>query len=124
MRRDINFSFQMHPLNRDLAVKTGSSAIKQSLINLVRTNFGDRGYNMEVGTNTDASLFENITLLTAQQLQTNIENTIRNFEPQVELVEVIVSEGLTDNEITVTITYNELNSVDEQTLQIGLSTIR
>lgn len=123
MRKDIDLSFKVHPLTGDLATKTGSSAIKQSLINLVRTNYYDRGMNVEVGTNIDASLFENITVLSAQTIRTSISNTIRNFEPNVELIDVeVIDSGA--NEIDVKIYYTELNNPVEQSVVISLSRVR
>lgn len=123
MRTDIDFSFKPHPLTGDLATKKGSSAIKQSLINLIRTNYYDRGMNVEVGTNVDGALFENVTLLTSQQIRSNIENSIRNFEPNVELVDVEVVDG-GENELTATIYYTELNNPVEQSISINLSRVR
>lgn len=123
MRRDIDMSFARHPLTGDLAVKTGSSAIRQSLINIVRTNYYDRGFNVELGTNLDYSMFENISVITAKQIHDNISNSIKNFEPQVELIDVEVKDGGA-NEIYVSIYYSELNSPDVQNLVIDLSRIR
>lgn len=123
MRKDIDLSFKVHPLTGDIATKTGSSAIKQSLVNLVRTNYYDRGMNVEVGTNVDASLFENITVLTAQTLRTSIFNTIRNFEPNVELIDVEVLDS-GGNEIDIRIYYTELNNPTEQAVSISLSRVR
>lgn len=123
MRRDIDLSFKKHPLTGDLATKTGSSAIRQSLINIVRTNFYDRGFNVEMGTNLDASMFENIGLTTARQIHDNIENAIRNFEPQVELIDIEVRDT-GDNEVAVKIYYTELNNPTTQTLIVDLSRIR
>jgi hypothetical protein len=123
MRKDLDFTFRPHPLTGDLVIKTGSSAIKQSIKNIVLTNFGDRGYNVELGTNIDYSLFENITLTTGQQIRDNIINSIRNFEPQVEIIDVeVYDDG--DNEIKIKIYYNELNNPSEQTLNIDLTRIR
>lgn len=123
MRRDIDLSFKMHPLTKDLAQKTGSSAIRQSLINIVRTNYYDRGFNGELGTNLDGSMFENITVLTTRQIHDNIENSIRNFEPHVELIDVEVK-NLSDNEVVVKIYYTELNNPDTQSLVIDLGRVR
>lgn len=123
MRRDIDLSFKKHPLTGDLATKTGSSAIRQSLINIVRTNFYDRGFNVEMGTNLDASMFENIGLTTARQIHDNIENAIRNFEPQVELIDIEVRDT-GGNEVSVKIYYTELNNPTTQTLIVDLSRIR
>ncbi len=123
MRRDIDLSFKPHPLTGDLATKTGSSAIRQSLINIVRTNFYDRGFNVEVGTNLDASMFENVGLTTARQVHDNIQNAINNFEPQVELIDIEVKDT-GGNELVVRIYYSELNNPTTQTLVIDLSRIR
>jgi len=123
MRRDIDLSFKRHPLSGDLATKTGSSAIRQSLINIVRTNFYDRGFNIELGTNLDASMFENIGLTTARQIHDNIDNAVRNFEPQVELIDIEVRDT-GGNEVAVRIYYTELNNPTVQTLIVDLSRIR
>jgi phage baseplate assembly protein W len=123
MSKDIDFSFKMHPLTKDLATKSGSSAIKQSLVNLVRTNFYDRGFNMEVGGNLDYSLFENTTILTLQQVKTNVENVINNFESRVELLDVSVTSP-DDNSLMVTIYYTELNNPSEQSVTIDLKRVR
>lgn len=124
MRRDIDLSFKRHPLTGDLASKTGSSAIRQAMINIVRTNYYDRGFNVEVGTNLDASMFENITLTTGRQIHDNIKNSIRNFEPQVEVIDVEVFAKDTSNEISVTIYYTELNKATTESLAISLSRVR
>lgn len=123
MRRDIDLSFKKHPLTGDLAVKTGSSAIRQSLINIVRTNYYDRGFNVDMGTNLDASMFDNIGLTTARQIHDNISNAIRNFEPQVELIDIEVRDT-GGNEVAVKIYYTELNNPTTQTLIVDLSRIR
>jgi phage baseplate assembly protein W len=111
-------------LTGDLASKTGSAAIRQSIINIVRTNYYDRGFNAELGTNLDASMFENITVLTNRQIHDNISNAIRNFEPQVEVidVEVIARDG--SNEVDVRIYYSELNKATTESLTISLNRVR
>lgn len=124
MRRDIDLSFKKHPLTGDLASKTGSAAIRQSIINIVRTNYYDRGFNVDLGTNLDSSMFENITVITTRQIHDNISNSIRNFEPQVQLVdvEVIAEDG--GNVVNVRIYYTELNKTSVETLSIDLSRVR
>lgn len=124
MRRDIDLSFKKHPLTGDLASKTGSAAIRQSIINIVRTNYYDRGFNVDLGTNLDSSMFENITVITTRQIHDNISNSIRNFEPQVQLVdvEVIAEDG--GNAVNVRIYYTELNKTSVETLSIDLSRVR
>lgn len=124
MAYDINFNFKPHPLTGDLVtINDRSAAIKQSLKNIVTSNYYDRGFNVELGTNTTAALFENVDNLTAVQLKQNIENSISNFEPRVSLSDVEVYES-ESNEISINIVYQELNSPDIQNLVIDLVRIR
>lgn len=123
MRKDISFNFKPHPLTGDLVVKTGKLAIQQALVNIVRTNAYERGFNVEVMTNIDFSLFENITLLTGKQLKDNITNAIQNFEPGVELQDVQVFESA-DNELSINIIYNEANNTNTDELVIALRRAR
>ncbi|MDX1532735.1 MAG: GPW/gp25 family protein [Nitrosopumilaceae archaeon] len=121
MRKDIDISFAVHPLTGDLATKTDSQAIKQSLINLVLTSFYERGYNTECGTNVNASLFENnISGLTSQGMRQIIINTISNYEPQVDLIDVEVLDADNGNALNVNIIYNERNREKEQTLLVRI----
>lgn len=125
MRKDIDLGFKKHPLTGDLVLKTGPAAIRQSLINIVRTNFYDRGFNVEVGTNTDFHLFENASMVTTNHLKLNITNSIKNFEPDVELVDVKVFDNKIDeNTIVVKIYYVPLNSATTEELSISLERIR
>lgn len=125
MRKDIDLGFKRHPLTGDLVLKTGASAIKQSIINIVRTNFYDRGFNVEVGTNTDFHLFENATSTSANHLRLNIINSLRNFEPDCELVDVKIMENTTDNNsLVVKIFYSLINSTAVDELSISLVRIR
>lgn len=124
MRKDIDFNFTRHPLTGDLVTKSGSSAIRQSIINIVRTNFGDRGFNVELMTNVDFSLFEPMTLATGNVLRTNIENSIRNFEPDVEIIDVEVRDSPNDNLIYIRIYYNEINNPEDMSVDIAIRRVR
>lgn len=124
MAYDIDFSFKPNPLTGDLSTKNSrTTAIRQSIINLVRTNYYNRGFNVEVGTNVDASLFENATNLTAVQLKQNIMNCLENFEPRVIAQDVEVY-NFDDNTLRVNIVYKELNQADVLNLPLDLSIVR
>lgn len=123
MRRDIDFSFKRHPLTGDIATKTDSTALKQSIRNIVLTNYYERGFNVELASNLNASLFENVGNLMLQQIRDNITNSLNNFEPDCELLDVEVIDN-DDNSITVTIYYNEFNNPDTQTISIELVRLR
>jgi len=52
------------------------------------------------------SLFENIDNITASIIKDEIENTIRNYEPRVNLIDVKVSPDYGNNEFNVTVKYS------------------
>ena len=120
MRRDIDISFTTHPLTGDLATKSGVAAINQSLRNIVLTNFYERGYFVEYGTNVKSSLFENnVGDVFFQGIRQNVIRAIENFEPQVEIIEVEVFTPDDPNAITINIYYSVINTLEEQQLSIN-----
>lgn len=119
MRKDIDLNFTPHPLTGDLATKSSISAIDQAVKNLVMTNFYERGFNVEVGSNLTGSLFENFTVLEQQTIKNNIINVLENFEPNIEVSEVICTSD-EDNEVTVTIYYTYANDPTLQTIVIPI----
>lgn len=125
MRKDIDFSFRAHPLTGDLATKSGSAAIKQALVNLVRTGAYNRGFNVELVSNVDSMLFENDSILTSQQIRDNLTVLIENWEEQVELIDVeVFVNARYDNTLDVKIYYTEMNDPQEKTLMITLDRVR
>jgi len=122
MRRDIDLSFTVHPLTGDLATKTGVASIKQSLRNIVLTNFYERGFFVEFGTNVRSSLFEtNIGDVFLQGIRQNIIRAIENFEPQVDILEVqVFSLDNAPNDITINIFFSIINTTEEQKLSISI----
>lgn len=120
---DIDINFQPHPVTGDIVIKTDEEAVKQSVKNLVSYNFYDK-WDPNIGSNVRGLLFENITPITAINLEKNIEQTILNFEPRVELQFVQVR-GLPDrNEYQVTIVFNIVNIRTPITLEFILGKVR
>lgn len=122
-RVDIDFNMTAHPLSGDLSTKRGSSAIVQALKNIVLTNYYERGFNIELGTNTRYSLFENVGVLEAQTLKQNIVRAVNNYEPNVEIIDVYM-ELVDDNALRATIIYTEGNDPKERSVNVTLDRVR
>jgi hypothetical protein len=103
--KDISLSLQINPLNYDLIEIKNETAIARSLRNLVLTLPGERFFNQNLGSKVSQSLFENISDISASIIQDEIKNTIQNYEPRVNLIEVNVSPNDEYNEYNVTIKY-------------------
>jgi len=87
-----------------IAIKN-ETAIARSIRNLVFTLPGERFFNQNLGSKVSQSLFENIDDINASILKDEIENTIKNYEPRVRLLDVIVNPEYDNNEFNVSINY-------------------
>ena len=103
--RDIGSSFQVNPLNYDLIAIKNETAIARSLRNLVLTLPGERFFNQNLGSRVSRVLFENVDSVSSSIIQDEIENTINNYEPRVNLTSVNVSPDYDNNAFNVTINY-------------------
>jgi len=103
--KDISLSLQVNPLNYDLIVIKNETAIARSIRNLVFTLPGEKFFNQTLGSNISQSLFESLDDVSAAAIQDEISNTIRNYEPRVDLISVDVSPNYDTNEFNVTIRY-------------------
>jgi len=103
--KDLSMSFQINPLNSDMIAIKNETAIARSVRNLVFTLPGERFFNENLGSRVSRSLFENIDDISASIIRDEIENTINNYEPRVELIDVKVAANYDNNEFNVTINY-------------------
>ncbi len=103
--KDISMSFQVNPISYDLIGLKNENAIARSIRNLVLTSPGERFFNQNLGSKVSRSLFENIDDISASVIKDEIENTIRNYEPRVDLIDVIIDPDYDNNNFNVTVNY-------------------
>lgn len=103
--KDLSMSFQVNPLNNDMIAIKNETAIARSVRNLVLTLPGERFFNENLGSRVSKSLFENIDQISASIIRDEIENTINNYEPRVDLIDVKVRPDYDNNGFNVTISY-------------------
>ena len=118
--KDISMSFKVNPLNDDLIAIKNQTAIARSLRNLVLTAPGERFFNNNLGSRVNQLLFENMDDLTAASIKSEIENTIKNYEPRVKLLRTRVSPNPDSNEFDVIITY-EIVGIEAQAQQLSFA---
>jgi phage baseplate assembly protein W len=104
--KDISASFKINPLNLDLIALRNENAIARSIRNLIFTIPGEKPYQPNIGCNVTNLLFENLDRLTASSIESEIRNTVNNFEPRVRLTAVIVNPNFDDNLFEVTLKYD------------------
>ena len=103
--KDLSLSFKTNPLNNDLIGLKNSTAISRSIQNIVFTNRGEKFFDPDFGSDVTRTLFENVDEVTALNIKDDIENSIKNYEPRVELIDVNVEPNFDENQFDVTISY-------------------
>jgi hypothetical protein len=104
--KDISFSFDPHPITKDLPVIINERAITRSVRNLVETILTERPFNPDLGSNIRKMLFENVTIPTSIEIKDQIEDSIMSFEPRVSNLVVDVKPFPDDNTFEVDIKYD------------------
>jgi phage baseplate assembly protein W len=123
--KDISMSFQVNPLNYDLIALKNENAIARSVRNLVLTYPGERFFNQNLGSRVSRALFDNIDSVSASLIRDEIENTIKNYEPRVNLTGVDVAPDYDGNNFDVTIRYTIVGiDVPPQQLSFALQPTR
>ena len=104
--KDISLSFKRHPVTNDILALTNEDAIKRSVRNLVETINEERFFNSLLGSRVRESLFEVPDNTIRATLKAQIENSILNFEPRVNLTDVIINHPNDTNDLEVTVAYD------------------
>ena len=109
---DIDFTFARQPgkTAKDLALSYDDKAVIRSVRNLLLTKHYDRLFNPNLGSNISFILFEPLTGSTAATLESEIRNTINNFEPRVEIDSITVGIDEDRNGYNVTLSFYILNA--------------
>jgi len=118
--KDISAVFEVNPLNDDLIVLRNSNAIARSIRNIIFTSRGDKPFNPSFGSRVSELLFDPMDQITTLAIKTEIEETIKNFEPRVNLKRVQVNPSYDDNEYSVVINY-EIIGIDLDTQQLSFA---
>ncbi len=123
--KDISASFQVNPLNDDLIALKNANAIARSIRNLVFTVPGDKPFNPFLGCRVSEMLFDPMDKITTSAIRSEIEETVNNYEPRVNLKKVQVQENPDGNEYNVIINYTIIGiEADTQQLSFALELTR
>ena len=102
---DLSISMPRNPFTDDASVVKDDNSIKQAIKNLVLTTPGEKPFQPLVGSKVYDLLFEPLDAFTADTIQDEIINTITQYEPRVELVEVLVTPIYEGNKLNISIEY-------------------
>jgi phage baseplate assembly protein W len=122
--RDLDLNFTVHPIRKDINVHKNEFAIINSVKNLILTNFYERPFQPQIGSSVRSLLFENIDTIIAAQLERAIEETILNYEPRVQISNIVAVARPDENRYSVQLEFFVINNSSPITIDFFLERIR
>ena len=121
---DLDLNFTVHPVKKDINIYKDEMAVINALKNLILTNYYERPFQPDLGSNVRKLLFEHMDIITAAALEKEIEQTITNFEPRVQILDISVAPNDEKNSYGVTMRFNVVNRTEPVTISFLLERIR
>ena len=122
--KDLDLDFGRNTVTNDVNKLTDVEAVKRSVRNLINTNHFERPFHPELGGNVRALLFENITPLTALNLQRKIEEVLNNFEPRAKITQIIADPDMDRNGYRLEIRFYVIGIQNPITVETFLERLR
>ncbi len=102
---DIDLDLTPHPVSGDVVIKYDEEAVKRSIRNLVQMGIHEKPFHPEIRSEVRKLLFENFTTITAFEIEKEIEDIIREYEPRATVKEINVIQDDAHNRLDVTIKF-------------------
>lgn len=122
--RDLDFMLTPHPSTGEVMTRKNSEAVKQAIRLLVLTSPYERLFRPGIGGGVRDFLFSNAGPLTEDLVQERISETIDQFEPRAELLDVAVVSEEDRNLLQIRIFFRVLGRTDPETLDVVLTRVR
>lgn len=122
--KDLDLNFTAHPVKKDVAKVINEYAIINSVKHLVLTNFYEKPFQPEIGSNVRRLLFENVDAFVAAQLENAISETITNFEPRVRISKITAVASPDENRYNIQLEFFIINQTTPITIRFFLERIR
>ena len=94
---DLDLSLKLHPIRKDIVPLKDEKAVKNSVKNLILTNFYERPFQNGTGANLRGLLFEPADVITKLALKESIKRVLDDYEPRVRCKRVYINDLSDDN---------------------------
>ena len=115
--KDMAYSMFANPMSGDMGKKTGAPAVSQSIVSILKTNFNERLFQPEFGSNIRALLFEPMNPITEERIKTAVEDAVKAHEPRAQIIGITVEGQEEQNRYLVSILFNVTSIAQPQKLE-------
>lgn len=122
---DIDISFAINPVTRDINRLSDSNSIKQSVANLLRLRFYDIQFHPEIGSKVSGMLFELASSDGLSSLAGYLQTYLGNYEPRIQVKSLNVDTTQIDsNSISINIQYIIVGRVQSISQTVSMDRVR
>jgi len=122
--KDLDLNFRAHPITKDVVKRTGNASIVGALRNLLLTNLFEKPFQPNFGSRVRGLLFEDVSFVTANLLQSEISDTIARYEPRVTVDAIRVQANPEQNRYDITLRFYTNNLQAPVTVNFFLEKVR
>jgi len=122
--KDLDLNFTIHPVKKDVNRIFDERAILNSVKNIVLTSHYEKPFNPDYGSNVRKLLFETMDIVTASALEREIQQSITNFEPRINLVSVQAIPDFENNSFGIQLQFYIVNRPEPVTVNFILERLR
>ena len=122
--KDLDLDFGRNTVTNDVNKLTDVEAVKRSVRNLINTNHYERPFHPEIGSDVRAMLFEPMTPLNALNLQRKVAEVLNNFEPRIDLQQVLANPNIDRNSYELKIMFYVVGSNSPVEVETFLERLR
>jgi phage baseplate assembly protein W len=112
--KDLAFSMFANPMSGDIGKKTGAAAVRGSIVSILKTNYNERLFDPEFGTDIRGSLFEQMNPITEQRMKKKVEVAIARHEPRAEVLGISVKAQEEQNRYEISVVFNVASEAETQ----------
>jgi phage baseplate assembly protein W len=122
--KDIDMSFTINPISKDIGRKFDVQAVKQALRNLFLYQRGEKKFDPNFGSGIRELLFEPVDDISASILEKEIQFMINNYEKRVRVDNVVVVSSPDTNNYEVRVDFHVVGVREPQVYTTMLERLR
>jgi phage baseplate assembly protein W len=121
--KDIDLTFAKRP-SGDVYKKTDAAAVKQSVKNILMTNFTEKPFQPTFGGNLNNFLFNLSEEFDDFEIREQVTLAINNYEPRAQVLDVKSRLQPDQNSVSIQVQFRILNTATVETTNVTLTRLR
>ena len=108
----------------DIFKKLHGASVKQAVKNLLLTNYSEKPFVPNYGGDLNSMLFRLSTEIDDTTLEDDIISAIETYEPRAQVLNVNTVVNPDNHEVRATVTFQVINTQEQQSVDISLTRLR